>query len=282
MKILSKKILCDSPEARVTQITVSAPDIALKAKPGQFVVLMLAEEGERIPLTIVNNNTAKGAITLIFQETGLTTKLLGKLNEGDQLYAIVGPLGHATEIKNYGTVILVGGGVGIAEIYPVAKAMKAAGNKVITILGARTKNLLILEKELKEASDELHVATDDGSYGKKGFVTDILKEVLVSGLRSPVCGLIYAVGPIPMMKAVSKLTKEFNVRTLVSLNAIMVDATGMCGCCRVTVGGKTMFSCVDGPEFDGHAVDWDELTTRNRVYNTQEKHICKLNTTLTS
>jgi len=198
------------------------------------------------------------------------------MNHGDSLYAIAGPLGHATEIKNYGKVILVGGGVGIAEIYPVAKAFKEAGNHITTILGARTKELLILEKELKEVSDELLVATDDGSYGKKGFVTDILKGLLDERRTTNDERLVYAVGPIPMMKAVSAVTKGFNIRTIVSLNALMVDATGMCGCCRVSVGGQTKFSCVDGPEFEGHEVDWEELDKRNRIYADKEKHICRL------
>ncbi len=207
---------------------------------------------------------------------GLTTKLLGKLNVGDVLYAVVGPMGHPTEIKNYGKIIIVGGGVGIAEIYPVAKTLKNAGNHIVTIIGARTKDLLILEDELKAISDELHVVTDDGSYGKKGFTTDILKELLVHGPRSTVHGLVYAVGPIPIMKKVSSMTKDFNVKTLVSLNALMVDASGMCGCCRVSINNEVKFSCVDGPEFDAHSVDWEELEKRNKIYEKKEKEICKL------
>jgi len=260
---------------------VESPDIARKGKPGQFVVLMTSEKGERIPLTIVERDASKGSIRIIFQEAGLTTKLLGKLNPGESLHALVGPLGHATEIKNYGKVIIVGGGVGIAEIYPVARAMKEAGNHVTTILGARSKDLLILEKELKGVSDELYVTTDDGTYGRKGFVTDVLKEKLAEGPvargQGPGIGLVYAVGPIPMMRKVASVTKDSNVRTIVSLNALMVDATGMCGCCRVTVGGEVKFSCVDGPEFDASLVDWDELVKRNRIYDSKEKHICSLN-----
>jgi len=281
MKILSKKILCDSGGAKVIEMWIESPDIARKGRPGQFVVLMTGEKGERIPLTIVERDAAKGSIRIIFQEAGLTTKILGGLNPGDFLYALVGPLGHATEIKNYGKVIIVGGGVGIAEVYPVARAMKEAGNHVTTILGARSKDLLILEKELKGVSDELYVTTDDGSYGKKGFVTDVLKERLSEGQGSRVkgqeVGLVYAVGPIPMMRKVASVTKDSNVRTIVSLNALMVDATGMCGCCRVTVGGEVKFSCVDGPEFDASLVDWDELVKRNRIYDSKEKHICSLN-----
>jgi ferredoxin/flavodoxin---NADP+ reductase len=273
MEIIDKKILVDSLNTRVVKINIAAPDIALKALPGQFVILMISEKGERVPLTVVNADKAGGTVTLIFQELGLTTKLLGKLNSGDEIYSLTGPLGHATEIKKYGRVVLVGGGVGIAEIYPVAKAFKNAGNFVVSILGARTKELLLLEKEMKEASDQVYIATDDGSYGEKGFVTDVLKNVLGKDARD----MIYSVGPIPMMKAVSLVGKTFGVQTLVSLNALMVDGTGMCGCCRVTVNNKVKFSCVDGPEFDAHHVDWDELMKRNNVYAAAEKHICKLN-----
>jgi ferredoxin/flavodoxin---NADP+ reductase len=273
MKILTKENLCNVSGTVVTKMAISSPDIAKKAQPGQFVALMVSDKGERIPLTIVDTDKSGGSITIIFQEAGLTTRLLGKMEAGESLYAIVGPLGHATEIKNYGNVVIVGGGVGIAEIYPVAKALKGAGNHITTILGARTKDLLILEKELKAVSDELLIATDDGSYGTKGFTTDILDQTL----QKLNCGLVYSVGPIPMMKRTSAVTARYNVKTIVSLNAIMVDATGMCGCCRVTVGGKTLFSCVDGPEFDAHRVDWDELINRNRIYDGKEKHICNLN-----
>lgn len=280
MKILKKEILVDIPGTKVTRLKVSAPDIARKAGPGQFVVLMVSEEGERIPLTVVEADASRGYIDMIFQEVGKTTKLAGSLKAGDSLYAIVGPLGHATEIKDYGTVILVGGGVGIAEIYPVAKALDAAGNHITTILGAREKRLLILEKELRAVSDELYITTDDGSYGEKGFVSDVVKRILSHpGLPEAKAGagnLIYAVGPIPMMRAVSEIAKSFGIKTVVSLNALMVDATGMCGCCRVTVSGKTKFTCVDGPEFDAAMVDWDELEKRNSVYQEKEKHICKL------
>ncbi|MFA6079179.1 MAG: sulfide/dihydroorotate dehydrogenase-like FAD/NAD-binding protein [Candidatus Omnitrophota bacterium] len=273
MKILYKENLVDIPGTKVTKIDIEAPHIAAKAKPGEFVVLMVSENGERLPLTVVNADVKKGAITLIFQEAGYSTALLGKMSVGDSLYSLVGPLGHATEIKNYGKVILVGGGVGIAEIYPVAAAFKKAGNLVTTILGARTKDILILEKELREASTELLVATDDGSYGRKGFTTDILNDLLSANKDY---SLVYAVGPIPMMKKVAEATLPFKVKTVASLNALMVDGTGMCGCCRVTVGGHVKFSCVDGPEFDAHQVDWEELGKRNRVYIQKEKHICKL------
>jgi ferredoxin--NADP+ reductase len=273
VKILRKEVLTDIAGTRVTKLQILSPEIAKKAQPGQFVAFMVNEKAERVPLTIVDTDKNAGSITLIAQETGLSTKLLGMMKPGDSLYAIVGPLGHATEIKNYGKVILVGGGVGIAEIYPVAKALKAAGNNITTVLGARTKDLLILEKDLKAVSDGLFVATDDGSYGTKGFTTDILDETL----RKQKYDLVYSVGPLPMMKRTSAVTVKYGVKTIVSLNAIMVDATGMCGCCRVTVGGKTLFSCVDGPEFDANQVDWDELTKRNRIYEDKEKHICSLN-----
>lgn len=271
-KIREKSILVDSSGVRITQLVVVAPDIAEKAKPGQFVVVMASEVGERVPLTVVERDTKDGTITLIVQEIGLTTKLLGRLEVGESLYALVGPLGHHSEIKNYGKVILVGGGVGIAEIYPAAKELKAAGNQVTTILGARTKDLLILEEELKTVSDELLIATDDVSCGQKGFTTDILKELIAKEQYN----LIYAVGPIPMMKKVSLVTKDSGIKTLVSLNSLMVDATGMCGGCRVSVDGVVKFTCVDGPEFDAFLVDWDELIKRNKVYEEKEKHICNL------
>ena len=272
MRIIAKEVLTDIPGNRIVKLELLAPEISRQAKPGQFVVLMATEEGERIPLTIVERNPAKETITIILQEAGLTTKLLGALNKGDSLFALVGPLGHATEIKKYGKVALVGGGVGIAEIYPVAAALKEAGNHVISILGARTKELLILEKELRGASSECFVTTDDGSYARKGFTTDVLDELLKKGDIS----LVYAVGPIPMMRRVSQVSLNYKVKTIVSLNALMVDGTGMCGCCRVAVGGEVKFSCVDGPEFDAHAVDWDELIKRNSIYREKEQHICKL------
>ena len=273
MKILNKEIIADSQGIRIVKIDIHSPDIARKAQPGQFVVLMVKEVGERIPLTVVKTDPVKGIVTIIVQEAGLSTKLLGSLEKGDSVYSIVGPLGHPTHIKKYGNVILVGGGVGIAEIYPVARAMKNAGNHVTAILGSRTKELLILEKELKEVSAEVLVMTDDGSYGKKGFVTDSLKELLEKSKYD----LVYAVGPLPMMRAVSMATKPYAIHTLVSLNTVMVDATGMCGCCRVSVAGVTKFSCVDGPEFEANEVDWEELLKRNNIYVEKEKHICRLN-----
>ncbi len=272
-KIISKNILTDISGTKVTGMSIEAPEIAGSARPGQFVAIMVLEVGERIPLTIVESDLKIGSVSIIFQEAGLTTKLLGKMSAGESIYSMVGPLGHPTNIKKYGKVIIVGGGVGIAEILPVAAALKAAGNNVTTILGARTKDILILEKELKAVSNEFLVATDDGSYGRKGFTTDILDELLERSKYD----LVYSVGPIPMMKRTAAVTKPYGVKTLVSLNALMVDATGMCGCCRVTVAGQVKFSCVDGPEFDAGAVDWDELTKRNNVYKDKEIHICKLN-----
>lgn len=257
---------------RIIKLSLNAPEISRKAKAGQFVVVMVGEKGERIPLTIVDADSQSGSIKLIFQEAGLTTKVLGTLNVGDDLYALVGPLGHPTEIKNYGKIILVGGGVGIAEILPVARALKQAGNHVTSILGAKNKDLLILEAELKDVSDQLYILTDDGSCGRRGFTTDMLRELLSKNKYD----LIYSVGPIPMMKMVVGISREYQVKVLVSLNALMVDATGMCGCCRVAVFGQVKFSCVDGPDFDGQGVDWGELEKRNRVYSVQEKHICNL------
>jgi len=272
MKVMHKEILGEAADARIIRLDILSPDIAREAKAGQFVALMAKEEGERIPLTIVDRDQLKGTVTLIFQEVGLTTRLLGSLKKGEPLYSVAGPLGHPTKVNNFGKVILIGGGVGIAELYPVAKAMKEAGNYVVTILGTRTKSLLFLENELKTVSNQLHIATDDGSYGRKGFTTCVLDELL----KKDKYALVYAVGPIPMMRRVCIVTKEFGLKTVVSLNALMVDATGMCGCCRVEVGGETKFSCVDGPEFDGHKVDWDGLVNRNSVYIEQEKHICNL------
>jgi ferredoxin/flavodoxin---NADP+ reductase len=270
MKITKKRILTDTQNTKIVEISVYAPHIAKKAKPGQFVVVMASEQGERIPLTFVDAKNDE--ITLIFQEAGLSTKLLGKLNEGDSLYAVLGPLGHETEIKNFGKVILVAGGVGIAEIYSVVKGLRQAGNHVDTIIGARSKDFLFLEKELREVSNKLHITTDDGSCERKGFTTDVLKELLSNDTYN----IVHAVGPIPMMKKVAEVTKDFNIKTLVSLNSLMLDATGMCGGCRVTVGGEVKFACVDGPEFDGQLVDWDELEKRNKTYEQKEQHICRL------
>ncbi|MBS7658445.1 MAG: sulfide/dihydroorotate dehydrogenase-like FAD/NAD-binding protein [Candidatus Bathyarchaeia archaeon] len=268
-KILKKVQLCPI----VYLMEVEAPLIAKKNKPGQFVVLRIHEKGERIPLTIVNSDEKHGSITLIFQVVGKTTKLLSKLNEGEYILNIAGPLGKPTEIEHYGTVVLIGGGVGAAEIYPEAKAFKAAGNYVIGIVGARTANLLILENELKQVCDEFYIATDDGSKGYHGFVSDVLKQLIDKGVK---IDLVYAVGPTIMMKVISNLTKPYGIKTLVSLNPIMLDATGMCGVCRVKVGGEIKFACVDGPEFDGHLVDFDLLMARQRTYLEEEKKILEI------
>ncbi len=270
MKIINKQILVDNKDCRIISLRVLSPDIASSVEPGQFVVVMVKAESERIPLTVVDRT--QDEITLIFQEVGYSTKLLGSLNVGDCLYALVGPLGHKTAIKNYGKVILVAGGVGIAEIYPVAKKLKEKGNYLVIILGARTKDLLFLEDELRQISDEIYITTDDGSYLRKGFTTDVLKELLKKGKFD----LVYTVGPIPMMEKTALVTKERNIKTIATLNTIMLDATGMCGSCRVTVNNSVKFACVDGPEFDAHKIDWNELKMRNRIYEEKERHICKL------
>ncbi len=270
MKILNKQKLVTVKDREITRMEIFAPDIARTVLPGQFVIIMAEEKGERIPLTVVDKSIEKGTITVIFQEIGLTTRLLGKKDVGESLFAVAGPLGNPTEIKYYGNVIMIGGGVGIAEIYPVANSFKTVNNHITTILGTRTKELLILEEELREISDELYVVTDDGSYGRKGLVTDILQELLAG---KNCYNLVYAVGPIPMMRKVTELCKIFGVKIIVSLNALMVDGTGMCGCCRVTVKGETKFTCIEGPEFPGEEVNWEELENRNRMYRDKENFI---------
>ncbi len=247
---------------------IKAPLIAQKRKAGQFVVLRLNEHGERIPLTIVDSNESDGTITIILQEVGRSSAMLGDMVKGDSILDVVGPLGKPTHIENFGTAICVGGGIGAAPVYPIAKALKQAGNKVISIIGARTKNLLILEDEMRATSDELRVTTDDGSYVHHGFVTQVVQEFIDEGMK---IGLVVGIGPVPMMRAVAGVTKPHNIPTVVSLNPIMVDGTGMCGACRVTIGGKTQFVCVDGPEFNGHDVDFNELMLRNRSYLKEEK-----------
>jgi ferredoxin--NADP+ reductase len=228
----------------------------------------VTEEGERIPLTVADYDRQAGTITIVVQEIGKTTKLLGTVNVGDSLASFTGPLGHPTEIERYGTTVLVGGGLGIAPIYPICRSLREAGNHVIGIIGARTKELLFWEEQMRSVTDELIVCTDDGSYVRKALVTVPLKELLESG-RKVDC--IWGIGPAIMMKFIALTTKPFGVKTIVSLNSIMVDGTGMCGACRVSVGGKTRFACVDGPEFDGHEVDWDLLLTRQRIYLDLEK-----------
>jgi ferredoxin--NADP+ reductase len=264
-RIIEKR---EMAERTVCEFKIEAPDIARKAKPGQFVVIRANETGERIPLTMAGTDLDAGTINIIFQVVGKTTAFLRSLGEGDEITDIIGPLGVPTHVEKLGTVICVGGGTGVAVMYPITKAYTEAGNHVIAIIGARTKDLLILEEEMKAASHDLRVTTDDGSYGHHGFVTDVLKQILDE--RDDVT-LVVGIGPVPMMKFLCKMTKEYDVKTVVSLNPIMVDATGMCGACRVSVGGRTRFCCVEGPEFDGHQVDFDELVKRQRAYLTEEK-----------
>ena len=264
-KILEKREMADNT---VCHFTIEAPLIAKKAIPGQFVVLRPNETGERIPLTMAGTDPERGTIDIIFQVVGKTTALLSTFQEGDYILDVIGPLGKPTHVEKLGTVICVGGGTGIAVLYPITKALKEVGNYVISIIGARTKDLLILEQEMRKVSDDLFITTDDGSYGRGGFVTDALNDLLEE--RKDV-GLVVGIGPVPMMKFVCRTTEPFGVKTMVSLNAIMVDATGMCGACRVTVGGKTQFCCVDGPEFDGHQVDFDELMKRQAAYLKEER-----------
>lgn len=271
-KIIHKQDLAKD----IIQLLIAAPQIAQKAKAGQFVVLVIDEQGERIPLTLADWDKDKGTITLIFQKVGFTTRKLGEMEVGGQIRHLLGPLGHPTEIKDLGEVYCVGGGVGIAEVYPVSRAFKAAGNRVIGIVGARTKDLLILEDQMHSACDELFITTDDGTYGKKGFVTDTLKDlfgVIEKSTHTKYPGLVYAIGPVVMMKAVAEFTLGYQVKTIASVNPVMVDATGMCGSCRCTVDGKTVFGCVDGPDFDGHKLDFDELQKRLKLFEEEEKKI---------
>jgi ferredoxin--NADP+ reductase len=252
----------------VTELLVDSPRIARKRKAGQFVIVKMHEMGERIPLTIADADPSKGTITLIFQVVGKSTDELSSLPVGYELMDVVGPLGKPTHIEKFGTVVCVGGGIGVAPVHPIARAMKDADNHVIGIIGARTKDLLVMEDRMEKATHELLISTDDGSYGYHGFVTGVLEQVVKRG--DPI-DLVVAIGPVLMMSNLCKLTKELKLDTLVSLNPIMVDGTGMCGACRVTVGGKTRFVCVDGPEFDGHEVDWVELMKRQRAYLPQER-----------
>jgi ferredoxin--NADP+ reductase len=271
-EIISKEKLSEN----VFSLVFDAKQIALKRKPGQFVVIRIHENGERIPLTIADADAVKGTLTLIFQVVGKSTALLSEMQPGQEILDLVGPLGKPTHIENFGTVACIGGGVGIAPVFPITQGMKAAGNHIISIIGSRNKNLLILEEEMKAVSDEFIVSTDDGSYGYHGFVSQALENnYLINGKH---IDLVVTIGPVPMMRAVCDVTKKYNIPTVVSLNSIMVDATGMCGACRVSIGGKTRFVCVDGPEFDGHLVDFKELIDRQHIYLDQEKesydHFC--------
>jgi ferredoxin--NADP+ reductase len=264
-KIIEMRKLAPS----INLLKLGVPEITRKAKAGQFVVLRINEEGERIPMSITDLDSETGILTIIFQEVGKSTAHLATLKKGDVLVDVVGPLGIPTHIENFGTALCIGGGIGIAPVHFIAKSLKQKGNKVISIIGARSKNLLILEDEMRKLSDEFLISTDDGTYGHHGFVTDLLTSLL-SDRRSEI-DFIMAIGPVVMMRAVCKITQLHRIKTMVSLNPIMVDATGMCGACRVTVGGKTQFACVDGPDFDGHKVDFDELIKRQNMYLKQEK-----------
>jgi len=263
-KIVSAEFI--APE--IKKFIIVAPKIARKRKAGQFVIIRLKEGGERIPITIADSDIENGTITIIVQGIGKTTRELNSHEGGDEILDVVGPLGKPSEIENFGTAISIGGGVGTAIAYPTASALKQAGNYTISIIGGRSKNLVILENEMKAICDEVHVTTDDGSYGTKGFVTGKLQELIDSGRK---IDLVLAIGPIPMMKAVAETTRPYGIKTIVSLNPIMVDGTGMCGGCRATVDGKNVFVCVDGPEFDAHKVDFTILEQRNRSYLQEEK-----------
>jgi ferredoxin--NADP+ reductase len=263
------KILHSAFIARgIKRFVIEAPRIARKHRPGQFVILRLCEQGERIPLTIERSDAAHGTINMCVQSAGKTTHLLNSFETGDRILDVVGPLGKPSEIENFGTVVVIGGGVGTAMAYPTAAALKRAGNRVISIVGARNKELVILEQEMAEVSDTLLVTTDDGSYAEKGFVTDKLRQLIRFGTR---IDLVLAVGPIPMMKAVADVTRDAHIRTVVSLNPIMIDGTGMCGGCRVLIDSKSEFACVDGPEFDAHRVNFEVLVQRNSMYREAER-----------
>ena len=267
-KILEKKQLNE----QVTWITLDAPFVARKVEPGQFVIIRIDEKGERVPLTVADFDREKGTVTIVVQAVGYSTKKLSALNVGDSVADCVGPLGLPTEFGEPKKAIVIGGGVGCAIAYPQAKALHNMGVKTDVIAGFRNKDIVILEDEMRKVSDNYYVTTDDGSYGEKGFVTDVLKRLLESDSYD----LVIAIGPIPMMKFVSKTTEPFGVKTIVSLNPIMIDGTGMCGGCRVSVGGETKFACVDGPDFDGHKVDFDELMRRNSFYRGEEAHACRM------
>jgi len=260
-KIIAKKEL--APKIKLIEVLV--PDIAAKANPGQFVILRLCETGERIPINLVNTNTRKGTITLVFNEVGKTTQQLGLLNQGDYIPNIAGPLGNPSEIQKFGTVLCIGGGVMIAPLLFQVSALRKAGNKLITVIGARIKDLLIFEKEMKDLSDEFYVVTDDGSKGYKGL--DFLKDIL----SKRKINRVIVMGPVAMLKTVSEMTKPLGIKTIVTLTPIMVDGMGMCGVCRVLVAGETKFACVDGPEFDGHQVDFDQLIKRQKMYLPEER-----------
>ena len=263
-EIASKRLLAPT----VTLLEVTAPRVARKVRAGQFIILRVDERGERLPLTVADRDPEKGTITIVFQAVGFTTRQLAEKNVGDTISDLLGPLGKPTDVRNYGRVICAAGGVGIAFMYPEIKAFAEAGNELTSVLAARGEDLLFFMDEIKALSKEFYIATDDGSLGHHGLITDVLRRLLESGTRYDYC---IAIGPLPMMRATTALTKEFDLPTLVSLDPIMVDGTGMCGGCRVTVAGETKFACVDGPEFDGHLVDFDELAKRKRTFFEEEQ-----------
>lgn len=268
-KILKKRALAP----KVNEYVIESPRIASHARPGQFIILRVDSEGERIPFTICDYDKVAGTVTILVQEVGYSTAKMAALDEGDFIADFVGPLGRPTDLTAYSDITLVGGGIGSAVIYPQAKFLASAGKAANVIVGARNKQLIMYEDEFRAAAKQLYIATDDGSYGVKGFVTDILKDILDEGKTD----CVMAVGPMPMMRAVSQLTLKYGVKTVVSMNPLMVDGTGMCGCCRVTVAGKTRYACVEGPEFDGHEVDWEEAMHRLTAYREDEKkHMCRL------
>ena len=269
MKIINKEIIGQDKGVRIVKLEVESLLIAQKALPGQFVIVMLDDKGERIPLTIADKDAVKGTINIIFQETGYSTRCLADFKPGDYLYALLGPLGNPTNIKNYGNVIVIGGGIGIAGIYPVVKSLKKAGCIISSILGAKTKDLLILREAIVDHCKKTYITTDDGSLGLKGLVTDVLKNII----KNSEFNLVYCVGPVIMMWEVAKITKIYQVKTIISLNSTMVDGTGMCGSCRLTEGGKTKLCCVDGPDFDAHKVDFNEIMSRQRRFIKQEKEL---------
>ncbi|AET66712.1 2-polyprenylphenol hydroxylase-like oxidoreductase [Desulfosporosinus orientis DSM 765] len=262
-QVIKKRLLA----AGIALLEVNAPAVAAKVEPGQFVIVRVDEQSERIPLTVMDFDREKGTITIVVQDVGYSSAIITGMNEGDSFQDFVGPLGVASEIENYGTVVCIGGGLGIAPVHPIARALKEAGNHVISVLGARSADLMILEDEMRAVSNEVVVATNDGSQGVKGFVTDGLAEVLKQGHDVKV---IWAIGPMIMMKAVVEYTRPLGIKTIVSMNPIMVDGTGMCGACRISVGNETKFACVDGPEFDGHLVDFDLAMKRLAYYKDEE------------
>ncbi|RLE62566.1 MAG: sulfide/dihydroorotate dehydrogenase-like FAD/NAD-binding protein [Thermoprotei archaeon] len=257
---------------RIKEMDIYTPLIAKVAKPGQFVIVMPDEKGERVPLTLVDWDHDEGWIRLVFLEIGVTTMKIGMKKVNEKLFYVVGPLGNPSHIEKYGTVVMVGGGVGVPALYPIARALKKAGNYIISIIGAKTANLLVYEDRMREVSDELYVTTDDGSKGFKGFTTDVLRKLLEEDRKIDV---VWSIGPAIMMKVCSDITRNYKVKTIVSLNSLMVCGMGMCGACRITVGGETKFTCVDGPEFNGHLVDWNELLLRLNMYRKEEEYALK-------